>query len=134
MAENLNATCNICNTKYHLCKSCSSAKTFMPWRMVCCSIDCYKVYMTLSSYTNGKCSKIEAKEMLDKCNLSNIKQFNPAISSAITEICKNDTLKKKNKRTLSESYKTELNDNIISDEISTTDNNIILNSDLENNE
>ena len=64
MSENLNATCAICGTKYHVCNTCRNTKSLTPWRTVTDTIDCYKIYSTIHGYSTGHLSKETAKEEL----------------------------------------------------------------------
>lgn len=64
MSENLNATCAICGTKYHVCNTCRNTKSFTPWRTVTDTIDCYKIYTTIHDYSTGHIDKETAKKQL----------------------------------------------------------------------
>lgn len=94
MAEYLNARCSICGTKYHVCNDCSNTKAFTPWRKIVCSIDCYKIYMALSAYTNGYATKEETKSILKEYDLSQLDTFEENIKASIKEILKEDKPKK----------------------------------------
>ena len=85
MTEILNATCDICGKKYHVCKTCEEASLFKPWRTITDTMDHYKIFMVLSAYTKTK--DIEtAREDLEKCNLKGRENFNENIKNAIDEI------------------------------------------------
>lgn len=85
MAQELNATCDICGKKYHVCNSCKEVKSFTPWRTVTDTIQHYLIFLALSEYTKTK-DKEKAKEELSKCDLSELDTFNENIKSAIKEI------------------------------------------------
>lgn len=86
MAENnINAYCKICGQGYHVCNSCQSQKVFKPWRSIVDSVEHYKIYLAIHSYTISK-NKELAKEELQKCDLTGLESFNPEIKSAISEI------------------------------------------------
>lgn len=85
MAEYLNAKCAICDKKYHLCKTCEDIESFLPWRTVTDTIDCYKIFLVLSEYTKTK-NKEQAKKELSTCNLKEKDTFAPHIKVAIDEI------------------------------------------------
>lgn len=91
MKEYLNADCGICSTRYHICPDCSGAKAFTPWRKIVCSPNCYKIYIALSSYTNGHAAKDETKEILKELDLSQSETFKDNIKAAIKEIMAEDT-------------------------------------------
>lgn len=84
MSENLNGTCAICGEKYHVCSTCKSIKTFMPWRTITDTIDCYKIYMIVSDYDKGRTTKEKAKEELESVTLP--KTFQPHIKKVVDEI------------------------------------------------
>lgn len=81
----LNATCSICGTKYHLCKSCQNIKSFQPWRTVCDTLPHYSIYLALAEYTKTK-DITQARKNLKECNLSGLETFNENIKKTINEI------------------------------------------------
>ena len=85
MSQELNATCDICGKKYHVCNSCKEVKSFTPWRTVTDTMQHYLIFLALSEYTKTK-DKEKAKEELSKCDLSELDTFNENIKSAIKEI------------------------------------------------
>ena len=85
MSQELNATCDICGKKYHICGSCKEVKSFTPWRTVTDTMQHYLIFLALSEYTKTK-DKEKAKEELSKCDLSELDTFNENIKSAINEI------------------------------------------------
>ena len=85
MAQELNATCDICGKKYHICSSCKEVKSFTPWRTVTDTMQHYLIFLALSEYTKTK-DKEKAKEELSKCDLSGLDTFNENIKTVIKEI------------------------------------------------
>ena len=85
MSQELNATCDICGKKYHICSSCKEVKSFTPWRTVTDTMQHYIIFLALSEYTKTK-DKEKAKDELSKCDLSELDTFNENIKSAIKEI------------------------------------------------
>ena len=85
MAQELNATCDICGKKYHICSSCKEVKSFTPWRTVTDTMQHYLIFLALSEYTKTK-DKEKAKEELSKCDLSELDTFNENIKTAIKEL------------------------------------------------
>lgn len=77
--------CSICNKEYEVCNSCKNQKTFKPWRTVTDTIEHYKIYLAIHSYTISK-NKELAKEELQKCDLTGLENFNSEIKSVISEI------------------------------------------------
>lgn len=94
MAEYLNARCSICGQKYHVCSDCTNTKSFTPWRKVACSIDCYKIFMALSLYTNRYATKEETREIIKGYDLSKLDTFEDNIKTSIQEILKETKPKK----------------------------------------
>ena len=99
MSQELNATCDICGKKYHVCNSCKEAKSFTPWRTVTDTMQHYLIFLALSEYTKTK-DKEKAKEELSKCDLSELDTFNENIKTVIKEIMAEG--KEKNVETVSE--------------------------------
>ena len=62
MKEQNNANCSICGSSYHLCVSCRDSMKLQPWKIHCCSANCYQVFQIVKGYNNGVYSKEEAKE------------------------------------------------------------------------
>ena len=85
MSQELNATCDICGKKYHICSSCKEVKSFTPWRTVTDTMQHYIIFLALSEYTKTK-DKEKAKEELSKCDLSELDTFNENIKTVIKEI------------------------------------------------
>ena len=97
MSQELNATCDICGKKYHICSSCKEVKSFTPWRTVTDTMQHYLIFLALSEYTKTK-DKEKAKEELSKCDLSELDTFNENIKTVIKEIMAEE----KNVETVSE--------------------------------
>lgn len=108
--ENLNATCSICGKKYHMCVTCSEVKSFMPWRTIVDTVNCYKIFLILRDYTNKSKTKESAKADLEKCDLTEISIFIPEIKSTIEEIIK-DEMRIKKIKTLSVKEKYDVYEN-----------------------
>lgn len=94
MSENLNATCAICGTKYHVCNTCRNTKSFTPWRTVTDTIDCYKIYTTIHDYSTGHINKETAKKQLASEKMPDI--FQDYVKSVIDEINSIDPETEKN--------------------------------------
>lgn len=88
MAEELNATCAICGTKYHMCGTCRDTISYMPWRTITDTTNCYKIYMIIYEYNHQIITKKQAKEMLE--NVTMPSQFQPHIEKAINKIMAED--------------------------------------------
>lgn len=89
-----NAKCAICGTSYHKCNSCPDSK-LKPWLSIVDTINHFKIYTIIADYTNKKIDKHIAKELLDKCDISDYKQFVPEISSVVESIIAQDVKRTK---------------------------------------
>lgn len=77
--------CTICNNEYEVCNTCKNQKIFKPWRTVTDTIEHYKIYLAIHSYTVSNNNEL-AREELQKCDLTGLESFNPEIKSVIKEI------------------------------------------------
>lgn len=112
MAKQNNAECAICGKLYSVCRTCTEVKSFMPWRTVVDNIQHYMIYTAIHGYTVSK-DKTKAKTELEKCDLSDYKDFNPEIVNIINEIIKDDKPKiTKSKKTYGKSSLSNDKDNI----------------------
>ena len=80
-----NAKCSICGKEYDVCGVCLSQKSFRPWRTITDTMEHYKIYLAIHSYTLTK-DKEAARTALKSCDLSELETFNPEIKSAIRKI------------------------------------------------
>lgn len=80
-----NATCSICGNKYTVCRTCADQLSLKPWRTVTDTAEHYKIYLAIHGYTLSK-DKEKAKKELERCDLSELENFNSEIRSVINEI------------------------------------------------
>lgn len=88
MAENINAHCDICGVGYHVCNSCADQLKLRPWRVVTDTVDHYKIFLAIHTYSVTG-NKAKAKKELEKCNLTDKETFRPDIKAVIAEIMDN---------------------------------------------
>lgn len=93
MSENLNATCAICGTRYHMCRTCKDIKSFQPWRTVTDILPHYMIYLALSEYTKTG-NKEKAREELRDCDLTGLESFDKDVKQVIKEILKEEKTSK----------------------------------------
>ena len=91
MAEN-NATCSICDSGYHVCYSCKDSIQLQPWKIHCCSADCYKVFQVVRGYSTGVYTKDEFKSKLQNIDLSNLDNYREHIKIIIKDALKEDVV------------------------------------------
>ena len=95
MSQELNATCDICGKKYHVCNSCKEIKSFTPWRTVTDTLQHYAIFLALSQYTKTK-DKEKAQRLAVLCIqgiLSDLESFNDNIKTVIKEIMEEPEIK-----------------------------------------
>ena len=90
MAEKNNATCSICGKGYHACYSCKDSMQLHPWKMRCCSVDCYKTSQVVRGFSTGVYTKDEFKSKLKNLNLSNLENYREHIKALIKDVLKED--------------------------------------------
>ena len=84
--KKVNSTCAICGKPYYCCNGSIAAKSFTPWKKIVDSVEHYKIFMTLMSYTNKAISKEQAAKELSNCDLAGSDAFLDNIREAINEI------------------------------------------------
>lgn len=90
MVEQNNATCAVCGKEYHVCQSCRNQLSFVPWRTITDTANCYKIHIILNDYTNKRITKHKAKEQLEMCDLTGMSGFLPEIKAAVESIVKEE--------------------------------------------
>ena len=90
MGEQNNATCSICGNPYHLCLSCKDSMKLHPWKIHCCSPDCYKTFQVVRGYNTGVYTKEEFKSKLKNIDLSNLENYKENIKVLIKDTLKEE--------------------------------------------
>lgn len=90
MAEKNNATCSICGGGYHVCRSCKDSIKLQPWKIHCCSADCYKVFQVVRGFSTGVYTKDEFKSKLKSIDLSSLENYREHIKTLIKDTLKED--------------------------------------------
>lgn len=93
MAEKNNATCSICDSGYYVCNSCKDSIRLQPWKIHCCSADCYKTYQVVRGFSTGVYTKDEFKSKLKNVDLSNLENYREHIKALIKDALKEDVVK-----------------------------------------
>ena len=62
--------CRVCNTVYHYCHSCAITKNLFK-NAGYCDEDCYRISLTLQSYSVGTTTADETIEILEQHNIQN---------------------------------------------------------------
>ena len=90
MAEKNNAVCSICGSPYHLCLSCKDSMKLHPWKIHCCSSECYKTFQIVKGFNNKVYTKEEARSKFKNVDLENLKNFVPHIKKIVEDIIKEE--------------------------------------------
>lgn len=90
MAEKNNAVCSICGSPYHLCLSCKDSMKLHPWKIHCCSSECYKTFQIVKGFDSKVYTKEEAKDKFKNVDLKNLKNFVPHIKKIVEDILKEE--------------------------------------------
>ena len=90
MSEKNNAQCSICGSGYHLCLSCKDKINLHPWKIFCCSVDCYKTSQVVRGFSTGMYTKDEFKSRLKNIDLSNLDNYKEHIKVLIKDALKED--------------------------------------------
>lgn len=93
MAEN-NATCSICDKGYHLCLSCKDSIKLSPWKLHCCSVECYQTFQAVKGFSNGVYNKDDFRSKLKNIDLSNLENYREHIKVLIKDTLKEESMAK----------------------------------------
>lgn len=114
MVENNNAICSICDNGYHICLSCNDSMKLHPWKMYCCSADCYKIFQVVRGFSTGVYTKDEFKSKLQNIDLSNLENYREHIKDLIKDALKEELVierqvvsRKRNRKVDNEVVETE---------------------------
>lgn len=89
MAEN-NATCSICGNGYHLCLSCRDSIQLAPYKVYCCSADCYKVFQVIRGFSTGVYTNEDFVSKLENMDLNNLENYREHIKAIIKKALKKE--------------------------------------------
>ena len=90
MKEQNNASCSICGSPYHLCLSCKDSMKLQPWKIHCCSSECYKTFQIVKGFNNGVYTKEKAREKFKNVDLRKLNDFIPHIKKIVKDILKEE--------------------------------------------
>lgn len=80
-----NRTCIVCGTQYYFCNHCQNGDIKPAWYNIFHDGNCHDIYNAIANILPQQ-GKEAAKQALDKCDLSNKKNFHPNIIKSINEI------------------------------------------------
>lgn len=87
-----NRTCKVCGLKYYFCPDCSASRANPQpkWHINYCSENCKTIFDTVVHFNCNSVTKEEAAEILSKCDLSKIADFEENLKAGVKEIQKRD--------------------------------------------
>lgn len=93
MLRKIEKTCTVCGSKYEMyCPSCPESVKQPIYLNSFCSENCKKIYTGAAGYNGKTLTKLEAKGILDSCDLTNKANFTPATQRLIAEIYSVDSI------------------------------------------
>ena len=101
MNKNNLRMCCVCHKEYPFCL-CNPEDRLKPtWHFAYCSENCKDIYNVTSAFEDGRMTDIEAKEKLEKLDLSEKDNFGESYQNSIASImkAKAQVIKKENKKT-----------------------------------
>lgn len=89
-----NRTCACCGSQYTYCNTCTAHQSEPAWKSTWCSENCKDIFMIVTDFLAKEISKAEAKQMLDRCDLTDKSKFDKNIVDVISQIYSTKTAKK----------------------------------------
>ena len=86
MAKTKARKCIVCGKEYEYCNRCSSHASMPTWMALYHDDNCRSIMNIATEYMAGNLAKADAKSQLDKCDLTNKKNFSESVAKAINEI------------------------------------------------
>ena len=83
-------TCYLCGEKYEYCPTCSQDKLKPTWMAEFHSENCKDVFDICTRFNMQLLNKDEAKEVIEKCDLSNKLNFRPSVQNTLSNLLKAD--------------------------------------------
>ena len=78
--------CVVCGVEYTYCNTCREHASQPSWMAIYHDDNCRNIMNTATEYMAGNLTKADAKSELDKCDLTNKKNFKESVFKAINEI------------------------------------------------
>ncbi len=87
--------CCVCKQEYKFCPKCPEYQHLEPWHFSFCSENCRNIYNVTSKYENGQISDIDAKQQIQRTDLSRVEDFGYSYKNSIAKIMSVVDAKKK---------------------------------------
>lgn len=88
MTERKTRTCAVCRNQYQFCPVCNEDAEKPTWYFTFCSDNCHNLYKVMADFENELISDIEAKERLNKLDLSKRDNFGESYQKSFKKIMK----------------------------------------------
>ena len=79
-------TCVVCGVEYTYCNNCREHASKPSWMALYHDDNCRSIMNIATEFMAGNITKADAKSELDKCDLTNKKNFKESVVKAINEI------------------------------------------------
>lgn len=86
MGEKKQRTCFCCGKAYHYCPNCAEYSHLPSWYFIFDSENCKKVFDICQRYSIGEFTAEQARQKLDKCDLTNKSDFLSDVKDVIEKI------------------------------------------------
>ena len=86
MAKAKTRNCIVCGKEYEYCNRCSSHATMPTWMALYHDDNCRSIMNIATEYMAGNITNSDAKSQLDKCDLTDKKNFRESVLKAVNEI------------------------------------------------
>ena len=78
--------CIVCGKEYEYCNRCSSHANMPTWMALYHDDNCRSIMNIATEYVAGNITNADARSQLDKCDLTNKKNFKESVLKAVNEI------------------------------------------------
>lgn len=78
--------CVVCGAEYTYCNTCKEHASRPAWMAIYHDENCRSIMNIATEFVAGNLTKTDAKAELDKCDLSNKKNFKESVLKAVNEI------------------------------------------------
>lgn len=86
MSDKNNKICIICGKYYHYCPSCRQDNDKPTWYNIFDGENCKNIYDIVTSYRDELIDEKKANEEMSKCDINNLKDFNPSFKKYVDKI------------------------------------------------
>lgn len=87
-----NRSCYLCGESYQYCPTCSQDRTKPAWMAEFHSENCKNIFDICTRFNMKMFTKDEAKEAIEKCDLSNKLNFRPSVQNTLSNLLKVDEI------------------------------------------